>query len=430
MTFGARLLRTVKIAILAGGVGLLAMAAIPFGQGLIATAGHNIPSRDIVADYGRGLLWALVLGVSIVAWPVSRRDKRTLLWLWAAKVEVALGVMLLYEWSYGLDAYNYFFVGQPGVYQDDALTYGQGTEIMFWLSHLQWEYLVAESYHAMKLSFAYVGLAGVYFFYRAVALFQRTDDQRALFFIGLFPSTLQWSSILGKDPLSFFGMAVYAFGVVALWRSRRAVGVVALALGVFIAAATRPWMLLIMLAPLVVFALNAFAGVGAKIGVGLAGLALFTGALFLFSDRLQIASMDDVVLRTEKISQSFAYGGSANESELARENSPAKMLAFAPLGAFTALYRPLPGEILNVFGLLASFENAVLVYWTVRAVRRSRLRDLGDPIVSWALGLVAIWAIVYGFVSYHNLGTGARFRLQIIAIFTCLLWHLGRRRAA
>jgi hypothetical protein len=429
MTLATRLLRIAKIGIVLGGVMLLVLAALPLGHELVVTAGHYIPSRDLTGDYVRGVLWAAALGLTLLLWPVSTPDKRALLWLWAAKVEMALGVMLVYEWSYGLDAYTYYFVGQPAVYVDEPLVYGRGTEIMYWLSHLQWEYLVAESYHAMKVSFGYVGLLGAFLFYRAAATYLRSHDQRILFLIGLFPSTLQWSGILGKDPLSFLGMGAYAYGVVLVWRGRLRYGVLLAALGIFGAAATRPWMLLIMLAPLGVFALNAFKGAGVKIVVALLSFAAFMVALFLFSDRLQIASMDDVVQKTELISQSFATGGSANESELAKENSPSKMLAFAPIGAFSALFRPLPGEVLNVFGLLASLENLVLLLWSIRAVRRSKWRDLADPIIGWAVSLVLIWSVVYGFVSFHNLGTGARFRLQIIAIFVCLVSYLGRERS-
>jgi hypothetical protein len=422
------LLRVAKIGIVLGGLVVLGLGALPFGQDLVVAAGRYIPSRDLLSDYEYALLWATALGVSIFAWPVGAAEKRALLWVWAAKCEVALGLMLFYEWTYGLDAYSYFFFGQPGVYVDQPLVFGQGTEIMYWLSHLHWEYLVPSSYHAMKVSFSYLGLAGVYFFARAAMLAVPGRDARVVFFIGLFPSTLQWSSILGKDPISFAGVGLYSYGVVCAHAGRRGRGFLCAALGMFIAASTRPWLLLILLGSLFPFVLGAVRGFGAKVALASLGVAAFVSALFLLSDRLQISSMDDIVQRTERISQSFAAGGSANESELASENSPAKMLAFAPVGAFSALFRPLPGEVPNVFGMLASLENAVLLFWAVRAFRRSRLRELREPLVAWAMVLVLVWSVVYGFVSFHNLGTGARFRLQVIALFSCLLWHLGRRR--
>ena len=97
---------------------------------------------------------------------------------------------------------------------------------------------------------------------------------------------------------------------------------------------------------------------------------------------------------------------------------------------FTALFRPLPGEVLNPFGWLAGFENAVLLALCGRAVLRTRFRELRDPIVLWAVSFVIVWAIVYGFASYQNLGTAVRFKLQVLPILLGLLFYFGRRRSA
>ncbi len=73
----------------------------------------------------------------------------------------------------------------------------------------------------MKLDVAMAGLAGVYIFYRAAVLFLGREDMRILLVLGLTPSILFWSSILGKDPIVMLGMAVYSYGAVALWKRRR-----------------------------------------------------------------------------------------------------------------------------------------------------------------------------------------------------------------
>ncbi|MDQ3606039.1 MAG: hypothetical protein M3418_07635, partial [Gemmatimonadota bacterium] len=101
------------------------------------------------------------------------------------------------------------------------------------------------------------------------------------------------------------------------------------------------------------------------------------------------------------------------------------MLAFLPIGAFRALFRPLPGEVMNPFGILAGFENLFLLALGALAFWRARLRRLGEPLVQWALLLILIWAAFYGFVS-SNLGAAVRFKLQILPVLLLLLLHLSR----
>src|SRR5690606_22583316 len=97
-----------------------------------------------------------------------------------------------------------------------------------------------------------------------------------------------------------------------------------------------------------------------------------------------------------------------------------------PLGITAALFRPLPFEILSPFGMLAGLENAFLVYLLLWAIRRTRLRDLKDPFVAWMLLTIGTWATVYGFVSYQNLGSAVRFRLQILPLLLIVLLHLAQ----
>jgi uncharacterized membrane protein YfcA len=105
------------------------------------------------------------------------------------------------------------------------------------------------------------------------------------------------------------------------------------------------------------------------------------------------------------------------------------MATFVPVGAFTALLRPLPGEVLNPFGLLASFENLVLLALLVRAIKRSKWKELRHPLILWAMTVILVWAVVYGFASTQNLGAAVRWKLQILLLFVGLLCYLGRRRA-
>jgi hypothetical protein len=127
------------------------------------------------------------------------------------------------------------------------------------------------------------------------------------------------------------------------------------------------------------------------------------------------------------LSRLWNYGGSAQviTTDFTRID---QLIAFIPFGAFTALFRPLPGEVLNLFGLLAGLENLLLLFLLSLAVIRTRWKDFKNPLVLWATLLVLTWATVYSFISFQNLGAAVRFKLQILPILLGLLLYLGRRR--
>jgi len=246
--FGA----TALVAALAIG---LAVALPPFLSFVVAS-GANIPAPDLARDYAIGVVWALLLGASILAWPVSRGDRRALLGIWGVKCVVALGLMLPYEANYWtLDAYDYFDFPRNMLYGWQSFGFGMGTDNVMALSWLHQQLLPA-SYHALKMSCAMLGLLAVYLFYRAAQLYMGRADRRVLYVLAFVPSSLFWSSILGKDPIVLLGVALYTYGFVAWYRARQLRYVAVLLFGVLLAAAMRLWLAPILLAPLWVVAVR------------------------------------------------------------------------------------------------------------------------------------------------------------------------------
>ena len=139
-----------------------------------------------------------------------------------------------------------------------------------------------------------------------------------------------------------------------------------------------------------------------------------------------------LIKNANAISRSWNRGGSGNEAPVLA--SPTDMLKFAPLAMFTALFRPLPGEVMNPFGMLAGIENLILLSLLILAIRRGRLSVLKDQTILWAVSFVIIWSFVYGFVSFQNMGAAVRFKLQILPLLISLILYLvygdrlGRRR--
>lgn len=184
-----------------------------------------------------------------------------------------------------------------------------------------------------------------------------------------------------------------------------------------------------MLLPLAIILLTGPRNIGARVAFGLLAGAALWSSLDLVAAYFLLETPEDVLSKAEFLGRGFGEANMGGSTlEYGGYGSFSGMAAFLPLGIFTALFRPLPGEALSIFGFLASLENMVSLGLLWLAIKRTRWEELKEPVVMWALLFVVTWAAVYAFVSGYNLGTASRYRLQILPIMICLLVHLSRRR--
>jgi hypothetical protein len=369
----------------------------------------------------------MLLGASISLWPVPRHHKLILLQLWLVRCLITLGAMLLYESRYqGLDSYMYVDLANEG-WMAWSPPWAGGTSRTFmlvWLHHQ----VVGYHYHAVKVSFSLAGLVAVYIFYRAACTFVQQERPALLYLLGLYPSILFWSSIIGKEPLAMLGFAIYMAGVIAWYQNPRLPPLLLVMMGIALVTLLRPWMGLIMCVPLVVFlgcVLRARRNTLSKIIIVVLMLAGLRVSSSIFTDISNFTTTSAIISRANLLAENMALGDSAQGSDLEFETMR-DIFTFMPRGAFTALFRPLPGDVLNPFGLVASVENLGLLLLTLVALSRSSLRRLRHPVVLWALLLLLLWAGLYGFASYYNFGTAVRYRMQILPVLLCLLLYLAQ----
>ncbi len=424
-------LRTIEqLAWLAGLVGTPLVMLLGY-QGFAHAAAARFRILDVAGDYLAGVLAAVLLLLAVALWPVPARHRRIIAILWVLRVGVALGVMLPYEAHYGLDANMYYNVGISLSDPWALMSFGNGTDSIRALVGVLSG--ITLSYSAMKVIFSYVGLVAVYVFYRAATLALGRDEPLLLYALGLFPSLLFWSSILGKDPPVLLGIAIFSYGAVGLVARQRFHMLVWVVLGLLIASWIRIWLGAIFVTALALsYVMSSRATAVAKGAFALLVLPLFLVALRAFAERFSISTTQDLVTTADVLSQAWAHGGSAQVIKSGFD-SLGTMLLFMPIGAFTALFRPLPFEVMNVFGMLAGLENALLLGMLLAGLRRWGLRWLAEPVLLWAAVTVTTWAAAYGFVSYQNLGSAFRFRAQVVAILLMLVLALafgGRQRTA
>lgn len=380
-------------------------------------------------DYVTGLVWAFAILVSIAVWPVQARHKAILAILWLARIGYTLGLMLFYEGYYGLDAGYYFAEGIATFNPPELFAFGEGSDNMIALVAMH-NMVLPVSYHATKVTCSLLGLIAVYLIYRAASLYRGEDDLRILYVLGLFPSITFWSSILGKDPITLLGVAVFVYAVVRFTLEGGARFIVVGALGLCLAAFIRVWLATLFTLPLCVLAFSSRQGLVGKVLALAIAVSSITLGILQFGERFDIESRADLVSATDSITQSFGEGGGSSQEIRGGISSIGEMLAFAPVGGVTALFRPLPGEVLNVFGSFAGLENALLLWLLMRALMAGNLLRLKEPLVVWVALTIVVWAVGYGFVSYQNLGTAFRYKVQVMPLLLMLLLYLGSRSGA
>lgn len=400
--------------------GIVASLAIVWLAAHLGMFGRNIPQPHILSDYVHGWLWALGLAAVICVLPLD--DRGPLLILWLVKIAVDLGAMLIYEWHYGLDAYWYFWWGVWGPHGSLLPMLGNGTITTLRLSAmLAW--LTGPSYHSMKIIYSFIGLWGCFCFYRAACHFLRSRNTWLLYIVGLTPSVLFWSSILGKDPVIFFGAGLYTLGAVGWLRTSRMFYALPLACGVLIAIFIREWYGVIMVAPLLFVVGPRLRHPLQRVLSMAGGVAGMVYAFSLFKQRFLKHGLSSVLPMVNTTIAGF--GGEGSSLHVQAFHSLSSMILFWPWGVFTALFRPLPWDVHNLFTAIAALECSAVLILVISAIRHWKVGSVRDPVISWALAYLLCWSSLYGFGGFGNLGMAVRERLEVMPIIVMLALLFG-----
>jgi len=386
---------------------------------------HFSSSQYLKADYLYGLIWGIVLGLSILVWPVRSEDKKPILIAWGVKLFVVLFLMLFYEWHYNsLDSYGYY---NATFYNRSEWPFMEIQGTIFAMVNLVWlQQQIIPSFHAAKVSFAMLGLIAVYVFYRGLIIFLKKEKISLFYLFIFFPSILFWSSTLGKESISLLGMALYVYGVVGWHCRRQRLYLLILILGILLSVYIRAWFGLILLPPFIILLFLDLKKSG-KIWFLVACVSfiiLFKNILIKF---FHPQALDKLVNLANRMSRGFDAGGSALGVNVSFSNLD-QMLNYIPIGLFTALFRPFPLEVHNLFGFFAGCENFLILMFLFLAVFKIRWADIREPLFTWAILLILAWGSVYSFLAY-NLGTISRYRLQILPILLSVILFLFRDKA-
>ena len=417
------------LAAIPGGLGLGYVFAGPGLQRFIERSGVNIPTNDVFADYTWGVGWACVLLLSIFLWPVSWKHKKLLAAAWLVKCFMALVVMLPYEQQYwGLDCWTYFQRAHLGLAElSPRLTRG-GADLVIWLSGLHLK-IGPDSYHAMKLSFAMIGFIGIYLFYLAAQMLLGKHSPLTFWVLTLYPSVLFWSSVLGKDPIILAAIALHVWGFVKVTLCGRNAYLWAVLGGIGLASAVRIWMGLILIVPCLFVLGMRIKHIAWRIAaVVMVGLALTTLGPATVA-RLDLAKTGDFFEATRTKTDGWDRANSSLKVDV-KLNSLWDLVLFTPESVFIAYFRPLPGDVPNLFGWLAGFENLGLLLVSIWALFRLRPACFRNPLFLWGAALLIAWGLTYSLVAYKDLGAAVRYKLQVLPILLGTIGYLVRQPAS
>jgi hypothetical protein len=385
----------------------------------------DAPESQFIA----ALVVSLLLG-ALVPFLAPKGQSTSALALWLAKIVVTLLLMQVFESRYDvLDAYDYHYATYRFGDILGSWSFGEGTRLIEGMAQLV-AAATGGSYYAEKVVFSFVGLWGILLLSRAAQIVTSEELPLAPLAIGLIPSILFWTSILGKDPVVFLGLSLLVLSLVQV-REGGVRPAVFFIVALVILGSVRVWLLPIAALTAVVATLRerqspwvrAFTIAATVVG----GIVAWRVVMERFFSGGQLALLS----RVAELSQDWARGGAAQviEQDL---STPLGFISFLPEGAVTALFRPFPLEATNAFALVASLEIVALVAVLLLLSVRVRWRDvLARSPVPWLASFIVMWSVLYAPISYQNLGSAVRFRLQIFpagVLILATLWA-NRRRA-
>ena len=261
----------------------------------------------------------------------------------------------LYVWhSFFCIAYAYIAIKNGG----DAIGYYLRSFDLFLQFDLGTNAIVAGvSYLTVSLGFSFIATSLVFNMFGAVGLVlflaAIKETQKELhwssWLVILLPSVSFWSAGVGKDPLSFFASALFAW-----WVASGGIRVWPMVFALVIMGLARPHIAIVMAAAGTLFSVIQARQSPIRAAVGL--LLVVSGGIYLLPIVLQ--KMNIETLNLEDI------GGviEGRESQNLMGGSSIEISGMPPyLKIFTYLFRPMPFEAADALQLLSGVENIILL---------------------------------------------------------------------
>jgi len=228
---------------------------------------------------------------------------------------------------------------------------------------LAWPFsnLMQLSYYAVMLLFSYFGFLGILLFYVAskenIVLQKKFYNITLLEWIFLLPNIHFWSASLGKGSIMILGIGLFVYGL-----SRFNYRIFYILIGSFIIYFTRPHILFTSIAGILVALLLTSRGINKWFKFLLIFIALI--AIYNLTDKvLEFTDTDSINILN---SSSIAH----KAQELSKSTSGVDLSDYNPVTKLlTFWYRPLFFDAPGLMGIIVSFENILLIIFSLSIIK-------------------------------------------------------------
>jgi hypothetical protein len=289
-----------------------------------------------------------------------------------------------------------------------------------------------ETMYGAAITWAWCGLLGLLFFFRAfTTAFPGGDRRLYMWLVLLYPSLLLWTSSLGKDALMVMFIGMSAFGNARLQRSIEPVGIFWLALGLTGQMMIRPHVAAVtatavmasfIFRPIHAGLMSPVIRLGGFLAIAVAAAFIITSAQSYVG--LESLEVESIVGYIEEQQEHSEQGGSAFQQ--VDISTPQGLLLAIP----TVLFRPWPWEAPNTGAMVTAMEGMALLSLIVyrwRSVRAALGALFRNSYILYTVVYAALF--VFFFSAIGNFGIIARQRVQLLPFILMWIAYLGTRRA-
>ena len=292
---------------------------------------------------------------------ISQKEKKYLNILWVYHILFGI-IYFLYVKENGGDALSYWYSVKS--LDNSLVSYllmGPGTNFVHVINYVP-SRLLELSFFTGSLIYSYIGFIGFLFYYRLFVNQIKFNVSFAGFnlfpLIFFLPNLHFWSSGIGKDTLIFFCIGMFFYSIQAPYKSFVKI-VFALILSYFL----RPHITVFLIASIGLG--YAFSG-KLKLYQNVFLVIFILGIFFLLFDNI-MAYLNLESFDSETINQ-FSETRSSNLSR-SHTGSAVDISNYSyPLKLFTFLYRPLFLDVNGALAVVASFENLLLLLFSVKFI--------------------------------------------------------------
>ena len=332
----------------------------------------------------------------------------------------------------------------------DVIGNGRPTGTMFGIA-ASLAYITGASLFASCILVSLLSLSGNIALYAALSRAFSPRIRGALAWaVALLPSLVYWSAGILKESIAMAGLGWTFWGLFhLLWlRRRRLSSIAAVVVGTVTIALTKPYILypfgLASIAALYwtwALAKHGVVRIASRPGRLLAavviGLALVSGLSALFP-RYSAKNVQLEAARLRALGGEYKGGSSYTllDDDALPDSGPLTLMVLAPVGLFSALFRPLIFEVTNPLVLVSALEVFIFFFliWRILAhtgIRRAYAALQTHPVLVFCVVFVLVFSVGVG-ISTTNLGSLSRYRTPMLPFYmTALLSlaYLSRARA-